>query len=790
MTGTDGRRSLAAAIATLLVTLTLVPLLQGGGWFVAVVVVVGVVAGTGGAARQFVRWGPVVVLLQALGLALCITWLFARDVAVWGLLPGPDVVHELSGLLRAGFMVTRQEVPPVPAARGVILVTCGGVGLVALVVDLIAASLRRPAVAGLPLLAVYCVPAAVLPGGLSWWYFVLAALGFLLLVGSDSVDRVRGWGRVLGPGNDDRGDRALGGPLAGVRRLAVGSVLIAAMVPAFVPGLGDQLLGSHGSGHGNGKGGSIIVINPILTLKDNLTARSNVIVVRYSTTAARPDPLRIVSDDVFDGGQWSPSTGQIPRDNKVQEGLSNPPGLSQEVPAQALRTSINVLDLQQTYLPAPYPATKVDITGPWIYDSRTLNIVGDGVTTRNTRYVVDHLAVEPTAGQLAAATVPPIDVQTAYGKLPGNLPARIGETARKVAGTGTSYSKAVALQEWLRSTGGFTYSETVDPPKGKQASGQDAVLAFLQNKRGYCVQFASAMAVMARTLGIPSRVAVGFLPGRERAGTYEISVRDAHAWPELYFGGIGWVRFEPTPSIRSGPPPAWAQPAVPETPAVTATVTETAAPSAPRAAPRRDPGLADTPAAAGPPLLNRLWGAIPWRWLAGLTGVLLLGAVPLIVELGVRRARWLRASRGTPAVRIEAAWDELRLQLEDLAVTWAAAWTPRALQRRLVTDHALPGSAQAALSRLVADLEHARYAPPDGLGRDVVALRSDVATVVHAVAGSAPVTPWVRRRARWLPASGLRTVSRTLRRVDVAVDEAGRKASALGAAMRQRVGRT
>jgi hypothetical protein len=159
------------------------------------------------------------------------------------------------------------------------------------------------------------------------------------------------------------------------------------------------------------------------------------------------------------------------------------------------------------------------------------------------------------------------------------------------------------------------------------------------------------------------------------------------------------------------------------------------------------------------------------------------------VELVVRRARWRRAERGTATARVEAAWDELREELADLGVAWAASWTPRALQLRLVADHTLPGSAQAALGRLVVDLEHARYAPPDGVGRDVAALRADVRTVARAVAASAQITPWVRRRARWLPASGLRAVGRAVRRVDVAVDEAGRKVSALGADVRQRVSR-
>jgi len=118
MTSSQGRLALAGALATLLATITLSPLLQGGGWFLAVFVVTAVVAGVGAAARQVLRWWPLVVLAQFVALALCLTWLFARDAAVFGLLPGPDVVSELRGLVDAGLVVTRQEVPPIPADPG------------------------------------------------------------------------------------------------------------------------------------------------------------------------------------------------------------------------------------------------------------------------------------------------------------------------------------------------------------------------------------------------------------------------------------------------------------------------------------------------------------------------------------------------------------------------------------------------------------------------------------------------------------------------------------------------
>src|SRR5699024_1469363 len=98
----------------------------------------------------------------------------------------------------------------------------------------------------------------------------------------------------------------------------------------------------------------------------------------------------------------------------------------------------------------------------------------------------------------------------------------------------------------------FEYS--LDAPE--KASG-DAISDFLSDKKGYCVQFSSAMTIMARTMGIPARIGVGFAGGEEDDGGYDVSMQDSHAWPELYFEGAGWVRFEPTPGGPAGDLPEW-----------------------------------------------------------------------------------------------------------------------------------------------------------------------------------------------------------------------------------------
>ena len=106
----------------------------------------------------------------------------------------------------------------------------------------------------------------------------------------------------------------------------------------------------------------------------------------------------------------------------------------------------------------------------------------------------------------------------------------------------TPYAAVLAIESWLRQTGGFTYDES--PPRGK---GAPLVSFVTQTKAGYCQHFAGAMAGMLRMLGIPARVAVGFTSGTPDDGTWVVTDHDAHAWVEVWFAGIGWVPFDPTP---------------------------------------------------------------------------------------------------------------------------------------------------------------------------------------------------------------------------------------------------
>jgi transglutaminase-like putative cysteine protease len=141
--------------------------------------------------------------------------------------------------------------------------------------------------------------------------------------------------------------------------------------------------------------------------------------------------------------------------------------------------------------------------------------------------------------------VPGRDIRMAR-KLTGRLLpyAQLYERAQQVAGKTTSpYAAVVALETWFRSSGGFTYSEQPGPTPGLPP----LVGFVIDRKTGYCQHFAGSMALMLRLLGIPARVAAGFLPGRYHGDFWEVTDHDAHAWVEVWFRGFGWLPFDPTP---------------------------------------------------------------------------------------------------------------------------------------------------------------------------------------------------------------------------------------------------
>ncbi|ERK69950.1 transglutaminase-like protein, partial [Leifsonia aquatica ATCC 14665] len=332
--------------------------------------------------------------------------------------------------------------------------------------------------------------------------------------------------------------------------LAVGAAatVVALLLAGTAPGFDRGGATSFTAG-GINIGGTV---TPLIDLGKDLRRPTAVRALTYTTSAPTGQYLKLASLDQFTGSVWK----HRERDTKrLAEGTPIGPvaGLSADVPTSKITTTVAIDNMQSRWLPVPAPVQSVKgLTGTWSWDPDDLTIGGINATTQGQDYTATSLLLQPTADQLkAAGGVVPEDVQRDLF-LPTNMPAIIEKTAiAATEGATSEYEQAVALQDYFRDNG-FVYSTQTPLKQGYDGDGARVIAAFLEAKSGYCVHFASAMALMARSLGIPSRVAEGYLPGASGGGSasnpgeYTVTSDDLHAWPELYFAGVGWVPFEPT----------------------------------------------------------------------------------------------------------------------------------------------------------------------------------------------------------------------------------------------------
>ncbi|WP_268219662.1 transglutaminase TgpA family protein [Streptomyces sp. EMB24] len=760
------RLTVRAWAATLLAACALLPLVESAVWIFQAALLLGVQAGVGAAARRVPLARPLTVAAQVVVTLVLLTLLFAREHAVAGLIPGPDALRFFGQLLEQGGQDVNRYAIPAPLSDGIRLMLVGGVLVIGLLVDVLAVTFRSAAPAGLPLLALYSVAAGLTDNGIEWLWFLLAAAGYLMLLLAECRDRLSQWGRVFAGPPRGRSRETPGAPAPARFGHRIGAVAlgIALVVPLALPAMDGGLLGPNGRGVGAGVGGggTISAVNPLVSLRDSLNNDDDRAVFSVRTEMENTSDLylRIVSLDDFDGTTWKPSKRAI---TQVPEGFPAPPGLGPDVEFSEVGTSVSVAKWYgQTWLPMPYPPSRVSVQGDWRYEPVGMTLVGDhGQSTRGLTYEVRSLDVRPTAEQLANAPEAPADLLREYTDLPDSLPSVVAETARDVTdGAKSDYDRAVMLQDWFTLSGDFQYDTDVEVGSGSQA-----IARFLENKRGFCVHYSFAMASMARSLGIPARIAVGFAPGTPQAdGTVSVAMRDAHAWPELYFEGVGWTRFEPTPT-RGSTPDYTVQDVEDNGPADPARPSQ-AEPADPSAQPSQstdcradgsDPGSCESespqtalPAGGDGPK----WHVVLLWALAGL----LVTALPLSPMLWRTRMRAVRlGGRGRTeedvAPRVLAAWEELTDTAWDHGIVPDESLTPRGAADRIVRTGGLEGEAAASVRRLAGAVEQVLYAPRPG---PAVGLAEDVRRASGALRDSASRAG--RLRAVLMPRSAVRVV--------------------------------
>jgi len=759
------RLTLTAAAATVLASVSLYTLMTRLSWFWAGVGAVIVAAAVGALTR--LRTLPVIVCLLAslAGLVLYLNAVFAGPQSFYRLIPTPASVHHLIVLAERANSETAKFAPPIPTTPGIVLLAAAGIGIVAIATDLLAVRLRRPALAGLPLLILFCVPMTTIvnPGWVSEVVvFSLGIAGYLALLSADGREQVRLWGRLVRPwpsreepGGPDTRQLAAAG-----RRIGFAAVVLALCVPLILPALQSHRL-FHGAGTGTGHGytGSLSLPNPLVEMNDQLRTPHPETILSYRTGDATPPYLQVYVLGRLGTRDWSLAP---PSATATVGGGALPavPGLTGATPARTIHETITLGSAlaasknQVSYLPVPYAPRRMNVPGDWRVERNSLSVYTATTSLAGLQYTVASADINPSPQQLRRATAPPAG-ERGYLTVPRPFQQLLTLTRHVTAEQSSAYGKAVALQEWFSEPGNFTYSLNAPLPPGPSG-----LIEFVtKTRRGFCEQFAFAMAVMARLAGIPSRVVVGYTQGvNVRNGTWEVRTSDAHAWPELYFRGAGWLRFEPTPSGSNGEagqatasapaysfPPAGSIVPTPQ-PTPSAPFPGAVRPSSGRSRGGLGPGL-KKPGGGGVAGPRRASSPLPVALLAAV--VLALAAVtPWAARFFIRRRRWFRAA--DDAGRAHAAWLEFRDDLADHRVTCRVSESPRALAHRLGVSLGFGPAEREALERIARAEERACYAPAPLASAQ---LRGDVTTVRRAMARSGGLR--ARSVAIVLPASVL-----------------------------------
>ncbi|MFL6172025.1 MAG: DUF3488 and DUF4129 domain-containing transglutaminase family protein [Marmoricola sp.] len=691
-----------------------------------------------------------VLLVQVL---VVLVWFFHhQDVstAYGGWLPTWDGVSAIADQIRTGASAINTYAAPVRAARVTAPMYLLGLALLlTLAVDFIAAGLRRPTWAGLPVLVALTVPISVLSEPLAAHVFIGTAVLFVMLLATIENEQTLGWGQAVTGRRlrEDGTDQILDRASAQVPALKIGLVAAvgALVLPIFVPiGHGVLDTGPDNGTQGRGAGQPVQLRNPMADLRRNLVQDLHLPLLDVRTDAADPSYLRTTVLDTFNGSAWVPGHRDLPETNIAQGRLPDPSGISPTT--QGTTSTWNLMttsNFQTSWLPAPYLTRDISVDqGDWRYDITTLDLAStDSNPPVPVSYRLTGFSQVYDPAKLESASVAPDDILKPMTQVP-KLTAKVTGIARQVTAAGRSdYAKAVLLQDWFRNDGGFRYS--LDPGPG---DGMSQLERFITTEKvGYCEQYAAAMAVMARALGIPARVVVGFLsPTKLSEEHYEFTSDDLHAWPEVYFRGTGWVRFEPTPSARTGSAPSWTRGTV-QAPTPSAPPSSSASAS-PIPKPTKKPTENTSASPSG--------GTSSSTWVRLLVVLLLLGllAVPAVVRRAQRRRRF--TDRADARLEVENLWRELRATASDVRIPWPDGRSPRTTAR-IVCHRVNAGPDQVEELTLVVDvLEQARYRARFELDADTRARCREAATHwIKVLVEAAP--PRRARIARLWPRSVL-----------------------------------
>jgi transglutaminase-like putative cysteine protease len=518
-----------------------------------------------------------VIVANAIGLALLVTRAGAPETALFGLLPSGATFQATSAELSVGMELVRYASPPlVPVAGVVVLLVVVFWIMGALLVW--ATSVGRPLLGLVPpiLLGLQLATVDRNPTQTVWLIAGIAVLAASLAAMAFD-ERWAGSGRLRRPNGDTAPSGQPGLLLGFSAAVALAALIGVGALAGHVPVEGNLDWRTRGPLGGGLFGG--VSYNLFAGIRQTLVEQTEVPLFRAAVSGGLPgDQLywRLITLDVFDGRQWLPSNAGLrhPGDGEPFEDASQ----VFQGRTTLVEQAVVIDNLRQSYLPVLYAPMALASDEELL--RRSFQVRPDGsvrydvLSRPGLAYRVSSVVPTPSLGDLAtvdgelspvfagaaaagefeggpafgAEPVRPASVDS-YLQLP-EIDARIIRAARDLtAGASTAFERGVLLEEFFRDGGLFTYTTDIEP--GHSASDL-ADWLFTEDsanyRRGYCEQFATAMAVMARAAGVPSRVVLGFTPGdSDESGVITVRQKHAHAWVELWVDGQGWVRFDPTP---------------------------------------------------------------------------------------------------------------------------------------------------------------------------------------------------------------------------------------------------
>ena len=676
------------------------------------------------------HWHPLVRLGL---LAVAGAWLAALvadpSSSVAGI-PTRATVVSLGHALGRAPHTLRAAVVPVPPTGSALVLAFVGVFVAAALTYWIATALDAPIGAFAPSVALFIIVAAMGSGG---WVaptalYSFAALAYLLALAQHDLVTRRTWFHA----NEPR-----------TSRLAAGGVVMGAVAVATALIAGPSVPGASGSPvidlkhlAGAGAGNLLSAPPPILSIKDKLTLGPPQEL--FTVKSSRAAYWRVIALDWFtDANAW----GVNKATEEPATRLRAPATLPRSTP---LHQQFHLGVLDPHWLPAAYQPVSINLEAARVVPESLTLLVDSKAQLRNVLYDVESEIPTPSIASLTRApfTNPRLVAQDL--ELPANFPPAVRELAQNItADTGTPFGRAAALEKYFRS-GLFKYTTNTD-----LGDGPDAISEFLLHTRaGFCEQFAASFAAMARAVGVPARVAVGYQPGTlEADGLFHVTNRNAHAWPEVWIQGAGWIPFEPTPGfseptlgIGTGGPKT--QPAI-STPGSTSTTvsTPTSAGVAPTLGRLPGGGQVQTPTPI-PPAHHGVRNA--------LTAVVIAIAAVALGVLGffgiVSFALWRRGRRRRrdhdPRRRVLGAWAEALDQLRIAGVPPRPSATALEFALRYAPAHGA-GDAGPALMELARLQSAAMFAPEPPSSVEATYAWEQVDTIRTATRRN------IARSARW-----------------------------------------